>query len=372
MDHIRLWENFGKRHRPLEDAVTSSLLISCFSILQTLVCRAQIKPTTFSLIFTRTSKMSKKRTISELNAKEDFHTNGIDVASPVRILLTVWDFCSDQAQKIRKISQVNGMNGKANSDHQSLFELSSDQAKALSGLYSAPTIAKIWGIAQRALVNVNTSLLDIDFEDFGHLTNRFSVKSSYLIPWVHQAWKKRLCLSRTRLLDLGILPRVSLSTPRATTKPPSLFPAISLLWSSTNTSSDTVVVSLSQWYKRWLWQLFSYACKWWTENLHQNAQLTTTHDLSFMISPWARKAWELERDSRSYETLITAAQTLATRYNEKVGCLRSWDTCVTKRYSFLDPSLDFLVIIVSNDQHLSSRTRSGTNIKISWPNRITC
>ena len=66
-----------------------------------------------------------------------------------------------------------------------------------------------------------------------------------------------------------------------------------------------------------------------------------------MISPWARKAWELDHDPKAYETLITAAQTLALRYNEKTGCLRSWDTCVTKRYSFIDPSLDFLVIIVS-------------------------
>ena len=94
-----------------------------------------------------------------------------------------------------------------------------------------------------------------------------------------------------------------------------------------------------------------YACKWWTVNLYQNASLTTTHDLSFMISPWAHLAWELDHDVKAYETLITAAKTLATRYNMKIECLRSWDTCVTKRYSFTDPSLDFLVIIVG--QHLA-------------------
>jgi hypothetical protein len=69
-----------------------------------------------------------------------------------------------------------------------------------------------------------------------------------------------------------------------------------------------------------------------------------------MISPWARKAWEIDHDQRAYETLITAAETLATRYNAKTKCLRSWDTCVTKRYSFIDPSVDFLVIIVRIDQ----------------------
>ena len=91
-----------------------------------------------------------------------------------------------------------------------------------------------------------------------------------------------------------------------------------------------------------------YACKWWTFNLHQNASLKTTHDLSFMISPWARLAWELDRDVKAYETLITAAKSLASRYNANTTCLRSWDTCVTNRYSFTDPSMDFLVIIVSS------------------------
>ncbi|KAI8227752.1 Alpha-galactosidase [Colletotrichum sp. SAR 10_96] len=33
------------------------------------------------------------------------------------------------------------------------------------------------------------------------------------------------------------------------------------------------------------------------------------------------------------------------RYDDTVGSIRSWDVCVTKRYKFLDPSKDFLVII---------------------------
>lgn len=73
-----------------------------------------------------------------------------------------------------------------------------------------------------------------------------------------------------------------------------------------------------------------------------------------MISPWARKAWELDHDQKAYESLLTAAQNLAARYNEKIGCLRSWDTCVTKRYSFMDPAKDFLVIIVSRIYLLSN------------------
>jgi hypothetical protein len=94
--------------------------------------------------------------------------------------------------------------------------------------------------------------------------------------------------------------------------------------------------------------LFRFACKWWTENLHQNATLMGTHDLGFMIHPWARLQWELNHDRRSYDTIIKTAQTLGDRFNEAVGAIRSWDTCMTNIYKFDDPSSDFLVIIVSS------------------------
>lgn len=88
-----------------------------------------------------------------------------------------------------------------------------------------------------------------------------------------------------------------------------------------------------------------HLCQWWTVNLHQNATLKGTHDIGFMIAPWAVKAWELNRDTESLTSLVTAAYTLAARFDDKIQAIRSWDTCVTKRYSFLDPSKDFLVII---------------------------
>ncbi|KAI2776238.1 glycoside hydrolase family 88 protein [Daldinia loculata] len=88
-----------------------------------------------------------------------------------------------------------------------------------------------------------------------------------------------------------------------------------------------------------------FACKWWTASLYRNAKLKTTHDLGFMIAPWARAAWELENDVKGFDTVITAAESLMTRYSPVVGCIRSWDTCTTKRYSFQDPEKDFLVIV---------------------------
>lgn len=88
-----------------------------------------------------------------------------------------------------------------------------------------------------------------------------------------------------------------------------------------------------------------HLCQWWTVNLHQNASLEGTHDLGFMIAPWAVKAWELNRDPDALTSLVTAAHVLASRFDAKIQAIRSWDTCVTKRYAFTDPSKDFLVII---------------------------
>ncbi|KAJ5619115.1 hypothetical protein N7510_003099 [Penicillium lagena] len=89
----------------------------------------------------------------------------------------------------------------------------------------------------------------------------------------------------------------------------------------------------------------AHLCRWWTASLHQNALRRDTHDLGFMIAPWAMQAWNIYRDPAAYNTLIMAAHSLASRFNANTKCLRSWDVCITSRYSFTDPSQDFLVII---------------------------
>ncbi|KAF2182440.1 glycoside hydrolase family 88 protein [Zopfia rhizophila CBS 207.26] len=77
------------------------------------------------------------------------------------------------------------------------------------------------------------------------------------------------------------------------------------------------------------------ACKWWTSNLHSQASRKDTHDLGFMIQPWAQICWGIDRDPGCLSSLVTAAHMLGGR----------WDTCRTKRYSFDNPKKDFLVII---------------------------
>lgn len=80
-----------------------------------------------------------------------------------------------------------------------------------------------------------------------------------------------------------------------------------------------------------------------------------------MIQPWAQVLWEMDGDRRALGSLVTAANALASRFDAKVGAIRSWDTCFTKRYHFDDPSQDFLVIIDSmmskSHRHLSEETQ---------------
>ncbi|SNX85117.1 related to glucuronyl hydrolase [Melanopsichium pennsylvanicum] len=87
------------------------------------------------------------------------------------------------------------------------------------------------------------------------------------------------------------------------------------------------------------------ACKWWSEALHEQAHQKGTHDLGFLIQPWAQLGWQLDSDSTCRDSLIVAAHGLADRFDKRVGAIRSWDTCFTKRYAFADPSKDYLVII---------------------------
>lgn len=124
-----------------------------------------------------------------------------------------------------------------------------------------------------------------------------------------------------------------------------------------------------------------HACAWWSENMHSQAARSDTHDVGFMIQPWAQLSWELERSERAFQSMITAANALASRYDERVRSLRSWDVCITKRYKFEDPTKDFLVIIdnlISSDnyQHVNNsladiKVQILTSFSTSPPRRET-
>ncbi|KAH8427059.1 uncharacterized protein LDX57_004777 [Aspergillus melleus] len=85
----------------------------------------------------------------------------------------------------------------------------------------------------------------------------------------------------------------------------------------------------------------------WSDPLHEQAKRTDTHDMGFLIVPALRKDWELTGNTKSLESVITAAHSLASRYDSRVRAIRSWDNLVNKRHDILDKTTDFLVIVDS-------------------------
>lgn len=53
---------------------------------------------------------------------------------------------------------------------------------------------------------------------------------------------------------------------------------------------------------------------------------TTTHDLGFMMYCSFGNAYRLEPGEVYKEVIVTSARSLASRFSEKVGCIRSWDS----------------------------------------------
>ena len=63
----------------------------------------------------------------------------------------------------------------------------------------------------------------------------------------------------------------------------------------------------------------------WTWPVEEAKWNKGTHDLGFMIGDSFGKAWELTGERSYKDVVIQAAQSLITRFNPQVGCIRSWD-----------------------------------------------
>ncbi|EKJ67855.1 hypothetical protein FPSE_12003 [Fusarium pseudograminearum CS3096] len=85
----------------------------------------------------------------------------------------------------------------------------------------------------------------------------------------------------------------------------------------------------------------------WSDPLHDYAKRTDTHDMSFMIQPSMRVRWEVLHDFDALQSIITAAQSLYSRYNSNVGAIRSWDVLSQDGVDISSMTDDFLVIIDS-------------------------
>lgn len=64
---------------------------------------------------------------------------------------------------------------------------------------------------------------------------------------------------------------------------------------------------------------------YYTELLEKEKMNASNHDLGFKMMPSFGNGYRLTKNIKYRETLIQSARTLVTRFNEKTGCIRSWD-----------------------------------------------
>lgn len=76
---------------------------------------------------------------------------------------------------------------------------------------------------------------------------------------------------------------------------------------------------------RTLRQNFEQAGLTWSDPLQAQSKRSDTHDLGFMIMPHMRPRWESYHDCQALEVIITAAESLASRFDPKLLAIRSWD-----------------------------------------------
>ncbi|CAN6600973.1 hypothetical protein TRVA0_001S09670 [Trichomonascus vanleenenianus] len=88
-----------------------------------------------------------------------------------------------------------------------------------------------------------------------------------------------------------------------------------------------------------------FAGRWWASYLEPQVHRTDTHDLAFLIDPALRREYEVHGTKKAREQVITAAYSLASRYDEKVGVIRSWDAMKTTRHELTREKGDYLTII---------------------------
>lgn len=85
----------------------------------------------------------------------------------------------------------------------------------------------------------------------------------------------------------------------------------------------------------------------WSEPIHHMSTRKDTHDMAFIIQPSMRPRWEIFHDEKALSTILTAADSLYTRYSPRIGAIRSWDQLTQKGVNITSMDHDFLVIIDS-------------------------
>lgn len=89
----------------------------------------------------------------------------------------------------------------------------------------------------------------------------------------------------------------------------------------------------SGFYPGVLWQLYGYSKNeklkqsaiQWSAVVEKEKMDVSTHDLGFKIFCPFGNAYKITKDEKYKDVFLTAAKSLSTRYNPKVGAIRSWD-----------------------------------------------
>lgn len=91
-----------------------------------------------------------------------------------------------------------------------------------------------------------------------------------------------------------------------------------------------------------LWSMYQYSHDpFWREQAVSNTWRieevkmdTGTHDLGFMIFNSFGRAWRLTGEQSCQDVVIQAARSLASRFDERVGCIRSWSWGTPDRWKY--------------------------------------
>ncbi|MBN2819762.1 MAG: glycoside hydrolase family 88 protein, partial [Bacteroidales bacterium] len=82
-----------------------------------------------------------------------------------------------------------------------------------------------------------------------------------------------------------------------------------------------------------LWYLYEYSndgqiksyAKEYTSRIEREKYTTNNHDIGFMLNCSFGNGYRLTQDTLYRNVLVTGARSLATRYNPRLGLIRSWD-----------------------------------------------
>ena len=126
-----------------------------------------------------------------------------------------------------------------------------------------------------------------------------------------------------------------------------------------------------------LWQMWQYSHDpFWREQAVSNTWKleelkwnNSSHDLGFMMYNSFGKAYEYSGERSYKDVVIQSAKTLATRFDEKVGCIRSWSWGTPERWQYAVIIDNMMNLELLFEASLLTGDRSFYNMAVSHANQ---